>query len=451
MGATARRSHYKSRRTSRASRVVESARADKYTWHSEMAEVEISAMTFGPYGVGHRDGKAVMVAHSVVGDRLEVAPVSERRDYSVAKIREIIRASTDRRAAPCPYLPRCGGCDWQHIDYAAQVRFKGEVIARELGHALDIAIDPVNLVEPAPAEFGYRSRIRLKVGAHGVLGFHEFGTNAIVEIDSCMVADAGIRMPLHLARSLGKRVEEIEVIRDGAREVQVAYLKKPLSEEDLRRARNVLESDPEIRGIVLRSGLRRETVGEAAITVELEQGLSIEVDADLFSQVNRAQNMRLVATVMEMASINESAPVLDLYCGAGNFSIPASRRGARVTGVDADADAVAAAMRNAARLKFRDAQFIAMKASETADFLHRARYRPEVVILDPPRTGAADLMEPIVKLRAPRIVYASCDVTTLARDLATLARAGYKVERVRGFDFFPNTHHVEIAASALLT
>jgi len=416
-----------------------------------MAEVEISAMTFGPYGVGHRDGKAVMVAHSIVGDRLEVAPVAERRDYSVAKIREIIRASADRRGAPCPYLPRCGGCDWQHIEYAAQVRFKGEVIARELGHALGTAIDPTDLVEPAPAEFGYRSRIRLKVGAHGVLGFHEFGTNAIVEIDSCMVADAGIRMPLHLARSLGKRVEEIEVIRDGAREVQVAYLKKPASEEDLRRARNVLESDSEIRGIVLRSGARRETLGETAITVELEQGLSIEVDADLFSQVNRAQNMRLVATVMEMASINESALVLDLYCGAGNFSIPASRRGARVTGVDAEAGAVAAALRNAARLKFRDAQFVAMKASETADFLHRARYRPEVVILDPPRTGAADLMEPIVKLRAPRIVYASCDVTTLARDLATLARAGYRVERVRGFDFFPNTHHVEIAASALLT
>jgi len=416
-----------------------------------MTEVEISAMTFGPFGVGHRDGKAVMVAHSVVGDRLEVAPFSERRDYSVAKIREIIRASDDRRGAPCPYLPRCGGCDWQHIEYAAQVRFKGEVIARELGHALGIEIDPVDLVEPAPAEFGYRSRIRLKVGAHGVLGFHEFGTNAIVEIDSCMVADAGIRMPLHLARSLGKRVEEIEVVRDGAREVQVAYLKKPASEEDLRRARNVLESDPEIRGIVLRSGARREILGEAAITVELEAGLSIEVDADLFSQVNRAQNMRLVASVMEMASIKESAPVLDLYCGAGNFSIPASRRGARVTGVDADADAIAAAVRNAARLKLRDAQFIAMKASETADFLHRARYRPEVVILDPPRTGAADLMEPIVKLRAPRIVYASCDVTTLARDLATLARAGYKLERVRGFDFFPNTHHVEIAASALLT
>ena len=416
-----------------------------------MPQVEISAMTFGPFGVGRHDAKAVMVPGAVAGDTLDVEIVSARRDYAVAKIREIIRASADRRVAPCPYLPRCGGCDWQHIDYGAQVRFKGEVVARELTHALHIEIEPAGLVEPAPAEFGYRSRIRLRVGAKGGLGFYEAGSNTIVEIDSCMVAEAGIRMPLHLARSLGKRVEEIEVVRDGAREVQVAHLKKPPTEEDLRRARNVLEADTEIAGIVLRAGTQRATVGDASIAIELEAGLSIEVDADLFSQVNRAQNRKLVASVMEMAAIRESSAVLDLYCGAGNFSIPASRRGARVTGVDADAGAIAAASRNAARLEFRDAQFVAMKASATADFLHRARYRPEVIILDPPRTGAPDLMEPIIKLRAPAVIYVSCDVTTLARDLRLLAGAGYKVNRVRGFDFFPNTHHVEIAVHALLT
>jgi 23S rRNA (uracil1939-C5)-methyltransferase len=416
-----------------------------------MPEIEISAMTFGPFGVGRRDGKAVMVAGAVAGDRLDIEIVSERRDYAVAKIREILHASAERRVAPCPYLPRCGGCDWQHIDYGAQVRFKGEVVARELGHALGVAIDPAGLIEPAPAEFGYRSRIRLRVGAKGVLGFYSAGSNTIVEIDSCMVAEPGIRMPLHLARSLGKRVAEIEVVRDGAREVQVAHLKKPAAEEDLRRAGNVLESDREIAGIVLRSGTHRATVGDSAIAIELEAGLSIEVDADFFSQVNRAQNQKLVASVMEMAAIHGSPAVLDLFCGAGNFSLPASRRGARVTGVDADAGAIAAAVRNAARLKFRDAQFVAMKASATADFLHRAHYRPEVVILDPPRTGAPDLMEPIIKLHAPGVIYVSCDVTTLARDLRLLVAAGYKINRVRGFDFFPNTHHVEIAVHALLT
>ncbi|MGB0061364.1 class I SAM-dependent RNA methyltransferase [Candidatus Binatus sp.] len=416
-----------------------------------MPEIEINAMTFGPFGVGRHDGKAVMVPGAVAGDIVDVEIVSERRDYAVAKIREVIRASAERRVAPCPFLPRCGGCDWQHIGYAAQVRFKGEVVARELSHALNIEIDPAGLVEPAPAEFGYRSRIRLRVGAKGVLGFYEAGSNTIVEIDSCMVAEAGLRMPLHLARSLGKRVEEIEVVRDGAREVQVAHLKKPATDEDLRRARNVLESDGEIAGIVLRSGTHRATVGDTAIAIELEPGLSLEVDADLFSQVNRAQNQKLVASVMEMAAIHEASAVLDLFCGAGNFSLPASRRGARVTGVDDDAGAIAAASRNAARLNCRDAQFIAMKASATADFLHRARYRPDVVILDPPRTGALDMMDPIVKLRAPSVIYVSCDVTTLARDLRVLADARYKINRVRAFDFFPNTHHVEIAVHALLT
>src|ERR1700722_12154 len=416
-----------------------------------MPEIEISAMTFGPFGVGRHDGKALMVPGAVAGDKLAVEIVSERRDYAVAKIRKVVSASAERRVAPCPYLPRCGGCDWQHIEYSAQVRFKGEVVARELGHALGLEIDPAGLVEPAPAEFGYRSRIRLRVGAKGVLGFYEAGSNTIVEIDSCMVAEAGIRMPLHLARSLGKRVEEIEEVRDGAREVQVAHVKRPPSEEEIRRARNVLESDSEIAGIVLRSGTHRATVGDTSITIELEPGLSIDVDADLFSQVNRAQNQKLVASVMEMAAIHESQAVLDLYCGAGNFSLPASRRGARVTGVDDDAGAVAAAIRNAARMNFRDAQFIAMKASATADFLHRARYRPDVIMLDPPRTGALDMMEPIIKLHAPNVIYVSCDVTTLARDLRVLAGAGYKINRVRGFDFFPNTHHVEIAVHALLT
>ena len=416
-----------------------------------MAEIEIDAMTFGPFGVGRQDGKAVMVAGAVAGDRLEAEIVSQRRDYSVGKIREILRPSAARRVAPCPYLPRCGGCDWQHIEYGAQVRFKGEVIARELGHALGVAIDPAGIVEPAPAEFGYRSRIRLRVGPKGVLGFYSAGSNTIVAIDSCMVAAAGTRMPRHLARALGKRVEEIEVVRDGACEVQVAHLKKPASEEELRRARKVLESDSEIAGIVLRSGADRATVGETAITIELEDGLAIEADADLFSQVNRAQNRKLVACVMEMAAIHESAAVLDLFCGAGNFSFPAARRGARVTGVDGDAGAIAAAARNAARLKFRDAQFVAMKASATADFLRRARYRPEVIILDPPRIGAPDLMEPLIKLGAPGVIYVSCDVTTLARDWRALASAGYKVRRVRGFDFFPNTHHVEIVVHALLT
>ena len=416
-----------------------------------MPEIEISAMSFGPYGVGHLDGLTVMVPHAAPGDRLEVEVAGQRRGSALGKIRAIVAPGADRRVAPCPYLPRCGGCDWQHLTYPAQVRIKAELVASTLGHALDIKLEPRDLIEPAPEEFGYRARIRLKAAAHGALGFRESGSDAMVEIESCMVAEPGMKMPVHLARTLARKLDEIEVVRAGDRNVLVGYLKKPAGAEELQRARKVLADDRGIAGIVLRSGDKRDVIGDATTRIELEDGLWLEADADLFSQVNRAQNLKLVAAVIAMAAPLEGAAVLDLFCGAGNFSLPVARRGARVTGVDADAPAIAAAARNASRLGLRDSQFIAMKASETAEFLRRARYKPDIVILDPPRTGAAELMEQIVRMRPRMVVYVSCDVSTLARDLRVLTKSDYKIGSVRAYDFFPNTHHIEVAAQVLLT
>ncbi|HVA78696.1 MAG TPA: class I SAM-dependent RNA methyltransferase [Candidatus Binataceae bacterium] len=417
-----------------------------------MAEIEITAMTLGPYGLGHRDGKTIMVPDAAPGDRLEVAIRSERRDYSVGAIERIIAAGPERRATPCPYLPHCGGCDWQQIEYPAQVRIKAELIARELSRALGVEIDPAGLVEPAPAEFGYRARIRLKVGRGGALGFHELGSNELVAIDRCLLAEDGLAMPLILARVLARDLSEIEAVASsGNRTVLVGYLKKPAGAEQLERARRALETDSRIAGIVLRAGEYRAVLGEVEIDAEIEPGITLRAGADLFSQVNRAQNLRLVAEVMAMAAPAPGAKLLDLFCGAGNFSIPAARRGARVTGVDSDPPAIAAAARNAERMDLGQAQFAAMKAHELAAFLKRARFKPDAVILDPPRTGAAALVEPIAKLGPARVVYVSCDAPTLARDLRALAAHGYKLSRVRAFDFFPNTHHAEIAANAVLT
>jgi 23S rRNA (uracil1939-C5)-methyltransferase len=212
-----------------------------------------------------------------------------------------------------------------------------------------------------------------------------------------------------------------------------------------------MRSDELVGGIVLRGGGVREVVGQVKISFELERECEVEIDADLFSQVNRAQNLRLVAAVIAMAAVHEGTAVLDLFCGAGNFSLPLARRGARVTGVDADSLAVAGAQHNAARMGLREAQFIAMKAAETARFFERTHYRPDLVIIDPPRTGALDLMVAVARLRPRAVIYVSCDTTTLVRDLQTLRASGYEIDRVCAFDFFPNTHHVEVAVHALLT
>src|ERR1700730_2050495 len=152
-----------------------------------MAEVEISAMTFGPYGVGRIQGKTVMVPNAAPGDRLEVELSGAHRDYTIGRIARILRGGPDRRIPPCHFLPRCGGCDWQQLNYPAQLRAKAELIAAGL-HRAHIEISSENLIEPAPDEFGYRSRIRLKVGREGKIGFYQLGSNELVEIDRCIVA-----------------------------------------------------------------------------------------------------------------------------------------------------------------------------------------------------------------------------------------------------------------------
>ncbi|HZO80629.1 MAG TPA: methyltransferase domain-containing protein [Candidatus Binataceae bacterium] len=414
-----------------------------------MAEVEITAMTFGPFGVGRLDGDTVMVPNAAPGDLLEVTVVGRRAGHLIARAERVLRAGPARRTPPCPYLPRCGGCDWQQIDYPAQARLKGEVIAGLLRRALGLELDPATLVEPAPAEFGYRARVRFKVGPRGELGFHQAGSRHLVEVEHCMVAAEDIRMPREFVREI--RCEEIEVVADRGREVLVAHLARAPAAAEVARARAIVARDPRLAGVVMRGGATRALVGETAVQVALEPGLVLEADADLFSQVNRAQNLRLVAMVMEMGAPAAGARVLDLFCGAGNFSLPAARRGAAVTGVDAEPAAVAAAARNAQRLGFGRAEFTALRAAELARFLLRARYRPDTVILDPPRTGARELIEPLVAMRAPRLIYVSCDAATLARDLRALCAGGYRIAAVRALDFFPNTHHVELVAHAVLT
>jgi 23S rRNA (uracil1939-C5)-methyltransferase len=414
-----------------------------------MRRVEITSMTYGPYGLGRIDGKTVMVANAAPGDVVDVESVSQRRDYTIARIERVVQAAANRREPPCPFLPRCGGCDWQHIEYGAQVRLKAELLVAEFRRALGFDLDLDRLVEPAPVEFGYRARVRLKTGPGGRVGFHELGTNSIVAIDKCIVAAPELRIPVELALALGRRSSEIEIVASDGREVLVAHLGQAPRPDDIASAQRIVDSDDRVAGIVLRGAAGRRVVGNARVALEVEPGCVIEADADLFSQVNRSQNMKLVAAVLEMAAIRAGTRVLDLFCGTGNLSLPAARRGGEVTGVDSDALAVAAARRNAQRMGLRAAQFIAMHAAQTAHFLARARYHAEVVILDPPRTGAPGLMEPILRLKPHSVIYVSCDLSTLVRDLRALLAGGYHIALVRAFDFFPNTHHLEVVVHAI--
>jgi 23S rRNA (uracil1939-C5)-methyltransferase len=391
----------------------------------------------------------VMIPAAVPGDVLEIETQSYKRDYAMGSIIRLLQPAPERREPPCPYAARCGGCDWQHIRYDAQVRLKAEVLAAEFHHALGVELDPNGLVEPAPAEFGYRSRVRLKTGPGGKIGFYHPASNSLVAVEACLVAAPPIAMAARLAHALGRYCQEIEVVAGPRGEVLIANLMKPPGAFERKIAREITENGA--AGLILRGGAFRELFGNVRIECEAESGCVIEADADLFSQVNRTQNLKLVAAVMQLGEISLATRVLDLFCGTGNFSLPAARRTARVIGIDRDELAIEAARANAKRMGLHATQFIAMGAGEGLSFLRQTGYRPDVLILDPPRAGGAYLIEPMVRLRPPRLIYVSCNPSTLVRDLRELIFKGYKVGRVYAFDFFPNTHHIEIIASLLLT
>ena len=406
-------------------------------------------MTFGPCAIARIGGKSVMIPAAVPGDVLEIEIRPFKRDYALGRIVRVVQAAPERREPPCPYAARCGGCDWQHIRYDAQARLKAEVLAAEFHHTLGIELDPDGLVEPAPAEFRYRSRVRLKTGPGGGIGFHHPGSNSFVGVEACLVAAPPIAAAARLARALGRNCTEIEVVAAQHGEVLVANLMNAPGAFERKIAGQMVESGTP--GLILRCGAMRELFGDVRIACEAESGCVIEADADLFSQVNRAQNLKLVAAVMQLAEISPLTRVLDLFCGTGNFSLPAARRTACVIGLDRERLAIEAARANAKRMGLEGTQFIAMRAVEGLRFLRQTGYCPDVLILDPPRAGAAYVIEPMARLKPRRVIYVSCNPSTLVRDLRQLNLRGYKVGSVSAFDFFPNTHHIEIVASLLLT
>jgi len=406
-------------------------------------------MSFGPWAIARAGGTTVMIPGAVPGDRLEVEIRSAKRDYARGSVVRVLEAAAERREPPCPYAAECGGCDWQHIRYDGQARFKADVLAAEFRHALGVELDRGELIEAAPQEFRYRSRVRLKTSAGGKIGFHHPRSNQFVAVEDCLVAASSLTGASNLAAALGRNCTEIEIVEGLGGDVLIASLIRAPRESDRKIARELCGRGA--TGVILQSGAGREFFGTVRIAYVAEPDCAIEADADVFSQVNPQQNPKLVAAVMKLAELSPDAKVLDVFCGSGNFSLPAARRHAHVIGLDRDGLAIEAARANAARMGLKNTQFIAMSAVDGVRFLSQTGYHPDVLILDPPRAGAAALLPLMPRLNARKLIYVSCNLATLLRDLRELMVQGYEIQWVLGFDFFPNTHHIEIVASLLLT
>jgi 23S rRNA (uracil1939-C5)-methyltransferase len=380
-------------------------------------ELTLDSLAFGGEAVGRdADGRVVFVAGGAPGDRVVVRVVAAKRSFVRAELVRVIAAGGARVAPPCPIVDRCGGCPWQHVSDEAQRVAKQAIVERALGKS-GARVEPI---VPSPAALGYRTRARMTArGGH--VGFAGRKSHEIVDVERCLAMDPLLDAAMQAARralgaSLGEEGAIAGLIRDGVVEVALS------SGRGADRA--------------ALAAVAKTLVGQAAIA-------RVTVDdprapAAGFAQANGAQNETLRRLVRQAAQADR-ARVLELYAGDGNFTRDLAAVASSGVAVEGDRPAVAR-LREVAG----DWQIEADAAARTVERLVRAGERFDVVVLDPPRAGAADVVAKLAALAPARIVYVSCDPMTLARDLATLASVSYTARVAWPVDMMPQTWHVEV-------
>jgi 23S rRNA (uracil1939-C5)-methyltransferase len=379
-------------------------------------ELTLDSLAFGGEAVGRdADGRVVFVAGGAPGDRVVARLVEDKRKFARAELVRVVAAGAARVAAPCPIVDRCGGCPWQHVAYDAQLAAKQAIVARALGK-LDVRVEPI---VPSPAALGYRTRARMTVRG-GAVGFAGRRSHEIVDVERCIALAPALDAAMQAARrTLGPLAGEEGAIAGLSRAdaVEIAVT----AGQGAERARLAAAA----RALVGQAGITRVTVDDPS------------APAAGFAQANAAQNETLQRLVRQAARA-DGLRVLELYAGDGNFTRVLGARG----GVAVEGDRPAAARLRA--LALPGWQVESQAAAVAVGKLRGERF--DVVVLDPPRAGAADVAAELPAFAPERIVYVSCDPMTLARDLATLAERGYVARAAWPVDMMPQTWHVEVVA-----
>jgi 23S rRNA (uracil1939-C5)-methyltransferase len=411
--------------------------------------LEIAALGSGPDGVARHEGRVVFVPGVAPGDRIRARLVEERGTFARARVSHRCAPGPAYRDPPCPWIEACGGCPWQQVAYPAQLAAKERNVYEALTRIGRITPARPLPMRAAPDEWRYRRRMRLHVGPRGAIGSRRARSHEHVEIGDCLIADATLTAVLPVVRDvvrrLRTRIETIELLANGGGKVVVsAAASASFAAADAPLVEALLAAHGEIAGVHLAGHDWQRTWGDPTVRVAPDAAVTLSQRPGSFSQVNPAANQLLVASVVELA--RPATRVLDLFCGAGNLSLPLARTGSVVIGVDTSATAIADAQTSAARAGLDGARFEALPVLR---FLRQQGLGgADLVVLDPPRAGAAEEIGQLARLRPRRIVYVSCDAATLARDASVLVAAGYTIDRVQPLDLFPQTPHVETVLEA---
>jgi 23S rRNA (uracil1939-C5)-methyltransferase len=380
-------------------------------------DLELTGVAHGGEAVGRDADLVSFVSLGLQGERVRAEVIERKPRFQRARVTEVLRASDERVTPPCPIFGTCGGCHWQHASYPEQLRLKTGVLREQLTRVAQVMDPPVLDAIPSPQEWHYRNRVQLvPVPGTRFVGFRRAQSHDVVPVERCYIADDRINEVIAAApwRTMSDRewrdVEEIDV--------RVAPEQAPL--------------------VTLLGRRRPAPVGE--LRHELA-GMKFRVPADAFFQINVGAAERLVQQAIEWLAPEGTDHVVDAYGGVGTFALAIAGRARSVTSIELPGSAAAMVDENARLNGVRNVRGVAATV-ETG--LRALRPPVDLMLVDPPRRGCGpEVIREVARLAPRRIVYVSCEPSTLARDVRGLVEAGYRLSRSRVVDMFPQTYHLE--------
>ena len=443
----------------------------------EELELRIDSLAYGGNGVGRHDGFVVFARGGLPGDTVRARVTKVKRGFAEGVVTELVAPGEGRVEAPCRHFGVCGGCRFQDLAYEVQLDEKERQVRDALVRIGRFAEPPLEPIVPAEAQYGYRNKLEYSftAGDDGIeLGFHRAGRwDEVIDIEECLLT-TDLGNAVRLAVREWAREERLQaydqkigigylrhlVVREGRNtgQVLVVLVTAPGEHFEAGYLVDVLRRFPEVRSIhwaindtpAEQTNLPTRLLwGDDAIEEEI-LGLRYRVRPSAFLQTNTGMAARLYELARECAALTGDENVYDLYCGTGTIGLALSANARSVWGLEISEEAVACAIENAELNGIENARFFAGNVGQTIEELREEAGSPDVVVVDPPRAGlAGKALRRTGELGAPRLVYVSCNPTTLASDLQVLRdEYGYVLERCRPVDMFPHTPHVE-SVSAL--
>jgi 23S rRNA (uracil1939-C5)-methyltransferase len=424
-------------------------------------EIQITALSHDGRGIGRIEGKTVFVDNALPEETVQFLYTQKRGKFDEGRAVEILNTSADRVQPRCAQANLCGGCSLQHMQPAAQIAMKQAVLMEQLQHFGELS--PLEVLAPLTGpSYGYRRKARLGVKyvtkKEAVLvGFREKRNSFLAEIDQCHVVtpEVGLKFPemKQVIAQLDARsaIPQIEVAKgDDGTALIVRHL-EPLSEPDQHKL--VLFCQQHELQLYLQPGGNDTVhkvwpaVGEDRLCYRLPQfDLEMKFHPTDFTQVNQDINQSMIKNALEYMDVQPGERILDLFCGLGNFTLPLATKASHVVGVEGDDAMVVRGRENAAHNSLTNVEFFGADLTKPFDDQPWGQGGFDKILIDPPRSGALEIVEKMTVFKPKRIVYVSCNPATLARDAGALRKQGYKLLKAGVMDMFPHTNHVESIA-----